>query len=82
LPFDEAVCYTKDAKNPNKTIPLAIVPSLLISAFIYIVLSLVLTGMADIQNIPVTFALGGISWTFNQNSQTVLSFIISLAALA
>ena len=62
--FDSAACYTKETKDANKNVPLAIVSSLLCAAFTYILLSLVLTGMADISEIPNEDILQGIAWAF------------------
>ena len=79
--FDSAACYSKETKNPNKNIPLAIVISITFSAFIYVSLSFVLTGMADIQDVPEADALGGIAWAFKQNGSGVISLIVSIGAL-
>jgi basic amino acid/polyamine antiporter, APA family len=76
--FDAAACYTKEARNPKKDIPLAIITSLIFSGMIYILIAVVSIGMAPID------ILGnnqGLVMAFAYNNQSGLAKIISIGSL-
>jgi len=77
--FDSVSTHAEEARNPSKDVPIGIISSLLVCTFLYLAVSLVLTGMVrydqiDI-NAPVSnaFAQVGLPWA---------QFIISLGAIA
>ena len=59
--FDMVACLSEEVIDPERNMPLGIVGSLIISATLYIVISLVVIGMAPIQllggDVPITNAL-------------------------
>jgi APA family basic amino acid/polyamine antiporter len=76
--FDAVSTQSQEAVNPTKHIPFAIIASLVICTLLYILVSLVLTGMVKYDAIdigaPVASAFGkvGLNWA---------SFIITIAAV-
>ena len=77
--FDAVSTQAGEAINPKKDVPVAIIASLLICTVLYILVSLVLTGMVKYDTLdlraPVAsaFAAHGLSWAV---------FLITVAALA
>mmetsp|Transcript_8873 Transcript_8873/g.12642 ORF Transcript_8873/g.12642 Transcript_8873/m.12642 type:complete len:619 (-) Transcript_8873:185-2041(-) len=59
--FDMVSCLSEEAKNPQKNMPRGIVGSLLASMTIYVVVALVVVGMAPLKllgpNVPITNAM-------------------------
>jgi APA family basic amino acid/polyamine antiporter len=77
--FDSVSTHAEEAKNPQRDVPIGIIASLLICTVLYILVTLVLTGMVPYNkldlNAPVSnaFAQVGLPWA---------QFLISLAAIA
>lgn len=77
--FDAVSTQAGEAINPKKDVPFAIIASLLICTFLYIVVSLVLTGMVRYDQIdlraPVAsaFAAVGLTWAV---------YLVTIAAVA
>jgi basic amino acid/polyamine antiporter, APA family len=77
--FDSVSTHAEEARNPAKDVPIGIISSLLICTVLYILVSLVLTGMVPYDkidiNAPVSnaFAQVGLPWA---------QFLISLGAIA
>lgn len=77
--FDAVSTQSGEAINPKKDVPFAIIASLLICTFLYIVVSLVLTGMVRYDQIdlraPVAsaFAAVGLTWAV---------YLVTIAAVA
>lgn len=76
--FDAVSTQAQEAVNPTKDIPFAVIASLIICTTLYILVSLVLTGMVNYTNIdlgaPVAAAFGrvGLQWA---------SLLITIAAV-
>jgi APA family basic amino acid/polyamine antiporter len=79
LGFDVISTSAGEAKNPNKSVPFAIILSLVICTVLFILMSLVLTGMVNYKDIdinaPFTSAFHGVG-------QEYAVLIISIAAFA
>ncbi len=79
LGFDVIPSSAPEVKNPQKNIPISIMVSLAICAFLYVLLSFVLTGMVNYKSLnyadPVVFAL-------NYVKLGKLAFLITIGALA
>jgi basic amino acid/polyamine antiporter, APA family len=62
--FDAVSVAAQEAKNPQRDVPLGILGSLGISAILYVLIALVLIGIADYRTLnvpnPVSFAVSGI----------------------
>lgn len=77
--FDAVSAQAGEAINPRKDVPFAIIASLIVCTILYILVSLVLTGMVPYQNLdlkaPVAqaFADKGLTWAV---------YIITIAAVA
>ncbi len=77
--FDAVSTQAGEAINPKKDVPFAIIASLIICTILYILVSLVLTGMVKYDKLDITapvasaFSERGIGWA---------TFIITLAATA
>ena len=77
--FDAVSTQAGEAINPKKDVPFAIIASLLICTFLYIVVSLILTGMVKYDQLdlraPVAsaFAAVGLTWAV---------YLITIAAVA
>lgn len=77
--FDALTTAAEEVKNPQRTLPIAIIGSLIISSILYIVVALILNGMLPYSAFketaaPVAFALQsiGINWA---------SIVVSIGAL-
>lgn len=79
LGFDVIPSSAPEVKDPQKNIPISIMSSLAICAFLYVILSAVLTGMVSYKHLnvsdPVVFALQRVG--LNK-----VTFLISIGALA
>ena len=77
--FDAVATQAAEAKNPRKDLPFGIIASLVICTVLYILMSLVVTGMVNYSLIdktaPVAAAFAGRGWDF-------AVWIISIAAVA
>lgn len=76
--FDITASTAEEAKNPQKTIPLALILSLVICTIIYIVVSIVLTGMMDYTKLNAGDAL---TFALNAVGQHLVAFFVSLGAV-
>ena len=76
--FDITASSAEEAKNPQKTIPLALILSLVICTIIYIVVSIVLTGMMDYTKLNAGDAL---TFALNAVGQHLVAFFVSLGAV-
>jgi basic amino acid/polyamine antiporter, APA family len=77
--FDAVSTAAEEVRNPQKTMPIGIISSLIVCTILYIVVSLILTGMVpynhlDVKN-PVAFALSFVH-------QNWAAGIISVGAIA
>ncbi len=77
--FDAVATQAAEARNPTKDLPFGIIMSLIICTVLYILMSLVVTGMVNYTAIdrtaPVAAAFAGRGWDF-------AVWIISIAAVA
>ncbi|HVP97581.1 amino acid permease [Methanoregula sp.] len=80
--FDAVVTAAEETKNPQKSLPLGLIGSLVICLVIYIILGVILTGIVpfaelagpDAINAPIAYALGRIGFSWG-------AFIVSIGAL-
>jgi len=76
--FDAISTTAEECKNPQKDIPKAMMIALLVTTILYIVISLVLTGMVNYKELGVGDPL---SYVFHKLHLNWLSGIISLSAI-
>jgi len=81
LGFEDIVNIAEETKKPEKVIPKALILSILISTFLYILVALVSVSLADWQNLglsdaPLAFAA---SQVLGENAFTVMSVIALFA---
>lgn len=84
--FDSLSTCAQECKNPQRDLPLGTLISLAVCTILYIVVSLILTGIApyetlDVAN-PISFAVERIDEQNDNNKYLWLTFIISIGALA
>jgi APA family basic amino acid/polyamine antiporter len=77
--FDAVSTQAGEAINPKKDVPFAIVASLIICTILYILVSLVLTGMVKYDTLDKAAPVAS---AFSQKGITWATFIITLAATA
>lgn len=77
--FDAVSTMAEESKNPQRDLPRGMMYSLIICTIIYIILSLVLTGMAYYKDLKVGDPLAAV---FQMNGVTWMEAIISVAAVA
>jgi basic amino acid/polyamine antiporter, APA family len=77
--FDAVSTQAGEAINPKKDVPFAIVASLVICTILYILVSLVLTGMVRFDQLDKSAPVAS---AFSENGITWAVFIITLAATA
>lgn len=77
--FDAVSTQAGEAINPKKDVPFAIVASLIICTVLYILVSLVLTGMVPYDQLDKSAPVAS---AFSENGITWAVFIITLAATA
>lgn len=77
--FDTVSTQAGEAKNPQKDVPFGIIVSLILCTALYILVSLVLTGMVNYKDIDITAPL---SAAFGQYGLGYATLIISFAAVA
>lgn len=77
--FDAVSTQAGEAINPKKDVPFAIVASLVICTVLYILVSLVLTGMVRFDQLDKSAPVAS---AFSENGITWAVFIITLAATA
>ena len=76
--FDATASAAEEVKNPQKSLPLGLISSLIICTLIYIAVSLVLTGMTSYTNLDVGDAL---SYALKAVGQRGVSFVVSLGTV-
>lgn len=76
--FDTTTSAAEEVKNPQRTLPLGLILSLLISAIIYIIVSLVLTGITKYTNLNVADSL---SYALDLVNQKFVASVISVGAV-
>ena len=77
--FDAVSTQAGEAINPKKDVPFAIIASLIICTILYILVSLVLTGMVHYDKLDKAAPVAS---AFSENGLTWAVFIITLAATA
>ncbi|RYU95599.1 APC family permease [Emticicia agri] len=80
--FDVVSTSAGEAINPKKDIPFAIIASLLICTILYILVSLVLTGMMNYKDITGDALKAPVAMAFDKVGQPWAVFIITAAATA
>lgn len=78
--FDAVSTQAGEAVNPRKDMPFAIITSLLVCTILYILVSLVLTGMINYQDIVGDALKAPVAYAFDKAGQGWAVFIITLAA--
>lgn len=78
--FDAVSTQAGEAINPKKDIPFAIITSLLVCTVLYILVSLVLTGMISYNDIVGDALTAPVAFAFDSVGQTWAVFIITAAA--
>jgi basic amino acid/polyamine antiporter, APA family len=76
--FDAAALYSKETVNPKKTIPLAIIASILCSGAIYILVAVVAIGLAPLNTLNTN---QGLVMAFEYVGKTYFSKLISIGSL-
>ena len=76
--FDAVSTSAEEVKNPEKNLPIGIIASLTVSAVIYVVVCLVLTGVTYYTKLNVGDAM---SFALNSVGQTWVACIISVGAI-
>jgi APA family basic amino acid/polyamine antiporter len=77
--FDAVSAHAGEAVNPTKDVPFAIITSLLICTFLYILVTLVLTGM---QNYAEMDLKAPVAYAFENAGLPVATYLITAAATA
>ncbi len=78
LGFDAVSTVAEEAKNPTKTVPLGVLLALLISTFLYLSVSFVLTAIAPYKELNVTDPLAKAMY---MNGQVLVGNIIAIGAI-
>ena len=78
--FDVVSTSAGEAINPKKDVPFAIIASLLICTVLYILVSLVLTGMMNYKDITGDALKAPVAYAFDKVGQPWAVFIITTAA--
>lgn len=76
--FDTTASAAEETKNPQRTIPIALILSLVISTAIYIIVALVLTGMDSYTKLDSGDAL---AYALNSVGRTKIAAILSVGAV-
>lgn len=78
--FDAVSTQAGEAVNPRKDMPFAIVVSLVVCTLLYLVVSLVLTGMLNYKDIMGDALKAPVAYAFDKAGQGWAVFIITIAA--
>ncbi len=78
--FDAVSTQAGEAINPRKDMPFAIITSLLVCTVLYILVSLVLTGMINYKDIVGEGLKAPVAFAFDQAGQPWAVFIVTAAA--
>ena len=76
--FDTTASAAEETKNPQRTIPIALILSLVISTIIYIIVALILTGMSSYSKLDTGDAL---AYVLNSVGRTKIAAILSVGAV-
>ncbi len=76
--FDSISTMAEESKNPQRDLPRSMIFSLLFCALVYIMITLVITGIANYKNLNVEDPIAYIFESLNMNQ---ISFIVSVSAL-
>ncbi|MFQ3576176.1 MAG: amino acid permease [Cytophagales bacterium] len=76
--FDAISTVAEESKNPKKDLPRAMIASLLVCTLVYVVLSLVMTGMVSYQKLDVG---DPIAFVFYENGLPVFASFLALSAV-
>ncbi|MFX3625099.1 MAG: amino acid permease [Ectobacillus sp.] len=79
LGFDAVAAAAEEVKNPQRDLPIGIIGSLVICTILYIVVSLVLTGMVPYQMLNVSDAM---AFALHMVGQNLAAGVLSVGALA
>lgn len=77
--FDAVSTQAGEAKNPRKDVPFGIIVSLIACTLLYILISLVLTGMVHYTQLDITAPIAA---AFSEKGLSFAVWIISIAAVA
>jgi APA family basic amino acid/polyamine antiporter len=77
--FDSVSTHAEEARNPQRDVPFGIITSLIICTILYIIVTLVLTGMVPREQIDINAPIAA---AFQQVGLRWAQFIISLGAVA
>jgi len=77
--FDAVSTQASEAVNPKKDVPFGIIASLAICTALYVLVSLVLTGMVKYTELDIT---APVAVAFISNNMTYAAFFIAIAAVA
>ena len=84
--FDSLSTCAQECKNPQRDLPLGTLISLLVCTILYVVVSLILTGIAPYESLnvanPISYAVELVDEENENNKYAWLTFIISIGALA
>lgn len=76
--FDSVSTHAEEAKNPKRDVPIGIIASLILCTVLYILVSVVLTGMVPYDKINIDAPVSG---AFKQVGLPWAQFLVSLGAL-
>jgi APA family basic amino acid/polyamine antiporter len=77
--FDAVSTQSSEAINPKKDIPFGILASLAVCTLLYVLVSLVLTGMVKYNELDITAPVAA---AFGEKGLTIAAWFISIAAVA
>jgi APA family basic amino acid/polyamine antiporter len=77
--FDIVATAAEETKNPQRDLPIGIFASLIVCTILYVLVSLVVTGMVPYEKLGVDAPL---AFAFSENGVTWASTLISIGALA
>ncbi|MDJ1499868.1 APC family permease [Xanthocytophaga agilis] len=80
--FDAVSTQASEAVNPRKDIPFAIIVSLIFCTVLYLLVSIVLTGMINYKEIVGEALKAPVAYAFDKVGQTWAVYIITFAATA
>ncbi|UOY91612.1 amino acid permease [Ectobacillus sp. JY-23] len=79
LGFDAVAAAAEEVKNPKRDLPIGIIGSLVICTILYVVVSLILTGMVPFEQLDVSDAM---AFALHAVGQDMVAGILSVGALA
>ncbi len=79
LGFDAVAAAAEEVKNPQRDLPIGIIGSLVACTFLYVIVSLILTGMVPYKLLDVSDAM---AFALQSVGQNLIAGILSVGALA